>query len=102
MKPETRFRKNQVIPFLKKLTYTSYFPISQISIKGDPDFMLCSSGRFVWLELKDTDEKLRKLQAYKADWVEKTGGIALRASPDNWDDIQYILKRLDGGKYDSV
>jgi len=97
MKPETRFRVNQVIPFLKELKNTSYFPIQQLSILGDADFILCCNGGFVWLELKDIKESLRPLQEYKASWVVRTGGVAIKADPDNWEEVKLFLQQLNKG-----
>ena len=51
-KPETKFRMSQVLPFLKTLGNTYAEPIQQLSILGTADYILCSNGYFVWLELK--------------------------------------------------
>ena len=96
MKPETAFRTNRVIPFLKSLKGTAFFPIQQMTIRGDADFILCCNGKFVWLELKDWGQPLRPLQKYKADLVIEKGGIALRCSPDNWEEIKALLNQLGG------
>lgn len=101
-KSEREFRDYNVLPFLKTLRNTAHFPIQQLSILGDADFILCSSGFFVWLELKKDGEELRRLQEYKASWVKQTGGIALVARPDNWDMVRAFLKLLDGGIYDKT
>lgn len=98
MKPETRFRKNQVLPFLKTLKNTSFFAIQQVAISGDPDFLLCMRGHFVALELKASGGKLRALQKYKLAEVEGHGGIALVADPDNWEQVKKTLLMLDGEK----
>jgi hypothetical protein len=100
VKPETKFRVYKVLPFLKSLKNTSYFAIQQISIRGDADYILCALGRFVWLELKDAGEEPRALQLYKADWVRRTGGVVLIASPDNWRRVQSQLRKLDEGDDD--
>lgn len=99
MKPETKFRQAKVIPFLKTLKNTAYLPIQQKAIGGDPDFILCSNGRFVGLELKSKDGKLSALQSAKLEWIKKSGGVPLVASPENWDSIVEILQQLDGGYY---
>lgn len=98
MKPETRFRKNQVLPFLRTLPQTAVFPIQQRTIRGDPDFILCSGGRFVALELKAAGESLRKLQAYKEAWVKSKRGIWLTAEPGNWAHIRNVLTLIDKGE----
>lgn len=96
MKPETRFRTGKVIPFLKTLRHTAFFPIQQIAIVGDPDFFLCCCGRFVALELKAAGEKTRPSQQAKLDWVVRTHGVSLVADPDNWEEIKTLLLKLDG------
>lgn len=97
-KPETVFREGQVIPFLKTLQNTIFFPIQQMSILGDPDFMLCIRGLFVALELKDTKGALSKMQEYKLGEIDRTGGVALVADPRNWPEVREILANLDHGE----
>jgi len=70
---------------------TAFFPIQQKTIRGDADYILCVAGRFVWLELKKSGGKPEPLQKYKADWVEKCGGVAMVASPDNWEEVKRDL-----------
>lgn len=98
MKPETSFRINKVIPFLDTLINTAYFPIQQKAIRGDADFMLCTQGHFVWLELKSESGKLQPLQNYKAIKVKRCGGITIEASPNNWDAVKAALQFLDKGE----
>lgn len=98
MKPETKFRQNKVIPFLKKLKRTKRFPIQQLSISGTPDFLLCSHGRFVALELKDTGQVPTRLQQSELDAVTRAGGIAIVATPENWSEVKQQLLELDKGE----
>ena len=98
MKPETAFRKNRVIPFLKTLRNTYFEPIQQISISGSPDFMLCVNGHFVALELKASDQKPRPLQEKRLSDVVRAGGLALVADPNNWELIKKQLSDLDTTK----
>lgn len=98
MKPETAFRQGKVIPFLRKLKNTAHFPIQQIAICGTPDFFLCSNGAFIALELKAGKGVLSKLQAYQMDRILSTGGIAIVASPENWEEIKQQLSDMDEGK----
>ncbi len=95
MKAETKFRQNQVIPFLKTLKNTYYEPIQQASISGSPDFILCVRGRFVALELKDVGEKPRPLQEYKLNEIIRTFGVALVATKTNFEEIKQHLSELD-------
>ncbi len=95
MKKETSFRKNKVIPFLKTLNRTSFFPIQQKTIRGDADFILCCQGFFVWLELKTDEGESDPLQVYKASCVTQTGGISIVAAPFNWKLVRDFLLLLD-------
>lgn len=100
MKKETGFRKNKVIPFLKTLNRTAFFPIQQKTIRGDADFIMCSQGFFVWLELKTDEGSPDPLQVYKASCVTQTGGISIVANPRNWGLVMDFLTLLDRGIYD--
>lgn len=97
-KPETVFRAGKVIPFLKTLKRTAFFPIQQKSIRGTPDFLLCCMGRFVALELKINTGKLDALQLYNMEWVKRTNGVGLVARPDNWELVKAALLKLDAGE----
>lgn len=98
MKPETRFRRNKVLPFLKTLPKTAYFPVDQSTINGDPDYFLCVRGNFVALEVKDDGQVPRPLQQIKLDWVWASEGISLVATPSNWDEIKDKLSKLARGE----
>jgi hypothetical protein len=95
---ERSFRVNQVAPFLATLKHTVIFPIQQVSIVGDPDYLLCIRGRFVALELKREGKEPRPLQQYKLDQVKKAWGVALVASPETWEQVKGVLRDLNGGK----
>jgi hypothetical protein len=95
MKPETVFRINSVVPFLKTLKNTFYQPIQQLAFVGSPDFVLCVRGRFVALELKATGGSPRPLQDYILEKVKSAGGVRLVASPDNWQDVKDTLTEMD-------
>ena len=77
---------------------TAGFPIQQLTMVGDPDFFLCMRGKFVALELKDVNGKVRALQEHKLNEVRRTGGIALVADKTNWNEIKQTLKQLDQGE----
>ena len=97
-KEETNFRRDKVTPFLKSLKKTAYFPIQQLAILGDADFILCSAGHFIWLELKRDGDEPRPLQKYKAFWVEQCHGTVIIACPSNWAKVQKQILRIDGKK----
>ena len=95
---ERGFRTTHVIPFLKALKYCVAFPIQQVAIVGDPDFILCLNGKFVALELKAPWGRLSAVQEYKLDLVKRLGGIAIVASPRNWEQVKFQLRQLDQGE----
>lgn len=98
MKPEAKFRTNQVTPFLKSLRKTAYFPIQQKAIRGDADFFLVVNGRFVWLELKAPNGREEALQKFKREQAMAAGAIAFVAKPENWPQIKKYLKLLSEGE----
>lgn len=98
MKPETAFRKNRVIPFLKTLKNIAFFPIQQISISGDPDFFVCLNGNFVALEIKSKGGRTRPLQEKKLSDVVRAGGLAIVAEPSNWEQVKKQMSKLDTTK----
>lgn len=102
MKPETTFRKQQVIPFLRSLKYTWFEPIQQVSIGGSPDFILCVCGIFVALELKSEGGKVSALQRHKLQMIEKAQGAAIVATPANWPKVKEWLTNLNGGVYGKI
>lgn len=94
-KNETKFREDLVVPFLKTLKRCKPFTIQQMSIRGDPDLLLCLNSYFVALELKSRGGELRVLQEFRLGEVRKAGGVALVASPDNWEEIKIILTTIE-------
>lgn len=91
MKPETKFRTQQVIPFLKTLNKTTFFSISQKSISGTPDILMCINGKFVAMELKSEEGKASPLQERNLNVIRRSGGSAFVVSPKNWEITKYIL-----------
>lgn len=97
MGPESRFRRQVVLPFLKTLKKTKFFPIQQVAITATPDYLICVRGRFVGLELKAAGEEPRPLQEYELRQITAADGVALVASPDNWSEIKDVLLKMSGG-----
>lgn len=98
IKNETRFRTSKVDPFLKTLKNTFSESIQQVSINGSADKHLCIRGKFVALELKAKGGKVSGLQRFKLNEVNRCGGYALVADPDNWEEIKQLLSKLDKGE----
>ena len=94
---ESLFRKAKVIPFLKTLKNTVAFPIQQVAIVGDPDFILCCHGKFVALELKRDGEVPRPKQQEKLINVSFAKGVSMVTSPSVWEQTKLLLKHIDGG-----
>jgi hypothetical protein len=90
-KPETLFRK-KVVADLKKLERIKIFSISQTSIVGTPDLLICANSRFVALELKASPEaKIAALQKYNLDEITEAGGYAMVVHPKNW---KFVLEKI--------
>jgi hypothetical protein len=60
------------------------------------------NGMFVALELKkDEDCKADALQKYNLEKINKSKGIGLVVSPENWNKVLKVIQILaKGGKYD--
>ncbi len=100
MKAETNFRRGRVIPFLKTLKRTAFFSVSNVSVRGVPDFLVCCHGVFVGLELKASrTAKVAPLQAHNLGLIGKAFGVPLLACPENWEEVKLTLSHLnDKGK----
>lgn len=93
-KPETVF-KNRIRPLLESLPKTWVCKIQQVSLRGDPDIILCVNSRFVALELKkDKMEEPTVLQKYKLDKIRAAKGLSFVVTPENWDFVYKQLKSL--------
>ncbi len=93
-KSETVF-KNKIRSKLEALPNIWVCKVQQVSLRGDPDFILCLRGAFVALELKkDAKEEPQALQWHKLGKIKLAGGIALVVYPSNWDETYKYLKKL--------
>lgn len=97
-RPETAFRNNKVNPFLKRLKISWSTSIQQLSIRGIPDKILCVRGKFAVMELKKAGGKPTELQLQNLYLIDKAGGIAIVASPDNWEEVKTFLTKLAEGE----
>jgi hypothetical protein len=88
---ETEF-KNKARADLKTLPNTWFVKTQEVATRGVPDFLVCCAGRFVAIELKRSQEaRIDPLQLYVLSEIDKAGGLAFVANPDNW---QYIFETL--------
>ena len=97
-KPETKFRRTFVLPFLKQLNHCFFESIQQVGINGSPDLILGIRGKLVLLELKAESGKLSSLQAYKLLDAYQKGNLVFVARPQNWEIIKALLTKLDKGE----
>jgi hypothetical protein len=100
LKPETRFYLNKVKPALEKIPDLFSEKISQVSIRGFPDVLICYKGQFVVWELKVPPNKVKfgSLQWNKLRSISSAGGLAREVTPQNLDEAIKELKCLDGLK----
>lgn len=95
MKPETLFRK-KVVRWLKdNLKHCKILSLQQISLRGDPDLILCVNGLFVALEIKALGGKATTLQLHTLGAIREAGGAAFVVDPQGWDSIKSHLLYLD-------
>jgi hypothetical protein len=89
--PEARFYA-RIKPVLEALPNCHMYRITQVSVRGTPDILMCLNGFFVSLELKrSVGAKTTKLQARNLFLDHVCGGYSAVAYPENW---HYILADL--------
>jgi len=99
MKPETLF-KLKVARALDSLPNTWAKKIQMVALRGIPDFLCCINGLFVAIELKpDAKTKLEPLQEYNLNAIDKAGGLAFKATPENWQKVYATLMELATGSF---
>lgn len=85
MKPETVFQ-TKFLKLLKQLPNTWYVKVSQKTISGTPDILLCVNGYFVAIELKASGKaQMSKLQEYESDRIMEANGSFYVCHPGNCD-----------------
>lgn len=93
---ETTF-KRRVQEDLKKLPNVYFVKIQQRTIRGVPDIFACIDGRMVALELKrDEHARIAPLQTATLARIDRAGGHAVIAYPENWEDVYTYLKEMAG------
>lgn len=94
MKPETRFRKNKIDPFLKSLPNCYFEAVQQRGKVGTPDYFFIINGQGGALEIKSSGGKLSKLQEFQLRRVAKAYGWAYVVTPENWEAVKEVLGGL--------
>lgn len=102
MKPETAFRRSRVDPFLRNLSRCYVDAISQRGKAGTPDYYVCIAGVFIALECKVKGGKLAPLQKVRLSGVQSCGGVALVATPDNWEKVKQVLTEISKGNVNGI
>lgn len=99
-KPETNFYRNKVKPTLESIPGLFFEKISQVSIRGFPDVLICYKGNFIVWELKVPPNKVKygSLQWNKLTSISKAGGIAREVTPGNLEEALEEILCLDGLK----
>lgn len=103
-----RLFKSKVLKFLKGLGPNVWFiKNDQRAMRGVPDVLACLNGSFVAIELKGSRKKLlggsnksTKLQMFELVKIDKAGGYAAMAFPENWDSIKEELTHIYKGDSD--
>lgn len=57
---------------------------------GDPDIVACVKGRFVGIEAKTSDGKIREIQKVRAEQITRSGGLHVFAR--SVEDVRDILE----------
>ena len=96
--PEAKFKNNVVLVGLKTLANTYVMTISQQSLVGDPDLILCVNGHFVALELKSCKGRIAPLQRYKLEKIKEAKGMAYAVYPKDWPKVFKELEKLAKGE----
>lgn len=66
---------------------------------GTPDTLGLIDGTFVAIEFKKSyDDKATPMQMYNLQKVAAAGGVAVVASPENWDYVFGILSQIAYGE----
>lgn len=60
---------------------------------GDPDIVACIKGRFVGIEAKTSDGKIREIQKVRAEQIVRSGGLHVFAR--SVEDVRDILEQAE-------
>lgn len=97
-KKETVF-KERIRPLLDALPRSWWVKTQMLAVLGIPDFIGCVNGYFVAIELKkDGSSKASAIQEWVLGRIQKSGGIGLVVSPDDWAGTFRMLVDLASGK----
>lgn len=93
---ESQF-KEIVLKDLRSLPSTWIYKTQERSIKGIPDVIGCSQGKFIAIELKKSGEEPSPIQEYRINQIRDARGLAFWTSPEDWP-YKFSLVRAILGK----
>lgn len=64
-----------------------------MGLRGIPDFLLCINSTFVAIELKVSAD-LEELQKWNISEIQKSGGVAMVVTPENFDTAYAFLHAI--------
>lgn len=94
-KLETKFQ-TKVLKLLKEIPDLWVVKVSQVSMRGTPDLLICYRGKFVAWELKTDSGVTSPLQEHTLNAITKAQGIARVVTPLSF--ASAVQELLDVGK----
>jgi hypothetical protein len=92
--PEAKFYA-RIKPVLVSLPRSHVYRITQVSVRGTPDVLMCLNGFFVSLELKRSAKAtMTRLQARNIYEDLLCGGYANVVCPENFSEVLVDLNRI--------
>lgn len=92
--PESRFYQ-RIKPALESLPNSHVYRITQVSVRGTPDILMCLNGFFVSLELKRSKRaRVTQLQVWSITQDLLCGGYSNILCPENLDEVLADLNRI--------
>jgi hypothetical protein len=98
-KGESNFRVKVKKDLATLFPLVKVFPISQTSIVGTPDFLICMGGIFGALEIKDESGETSSIQDHELTGTAHAGGYAWCARPSTWDEVFAHIEVIAKGNH---
>lgn len=93
---EREFSKKIITPWLKEKGVYYFKPRGgpYSTRKGIPDYILCISGRFIGLEVKNCKNKLTDWQEQERANIRNAGGMHFIVRPQTWECVKNDILKL--------
>lgn len=100
MGPEARYQKKLMDALRARGAWVVKYPAGPHGTIGTPDLLACYRGRFLAIEVKAGNPKLKAyaptpMQRHQLGLVSDAGGIILIAWPQTHDDVMRVLRTID-------